>query len=265
MQDFDHLLTTRPHDIRAVFISDLHLSQYTPALNTAFIQLSKSLVSLPSLNTLYILGDWLDGWIGDDDYLSLSDTQKKHHWLTPILDILKILNQKTKIYVMRGNRDFTIRQSLCNIFGGQIIVEPYYTEYYRLEHGDRLCTDDKNYQWYRRIIQNPIVSWLLLHQPLNKRRQLAQAIKQKSKKNKAQKPKDIMDVNEKAVNHALKNCKTLIHGHTHRPAIHHLGNKTRIVLGDWQANNSKVSAVIGVMVGERIELNLISIDTHSIK
>lgn len=84
MQDFNHLLTTKPHDIRMVFVSDLHLSADTAMLNQAFLALLQDLMALPNLQTLYILGDWLDSWIGDDDYLSLSDAQKSKHWLTLI-------------------------------------------------------------------------------------------------------------------------------------------------------------------------------------
>lgn len=166
MQQFDHLLTTRPHDISTVFVSDLHLSSDTPALNQAFLALIKDLYVLPNLQSLYILGDWLDGWIGDDDYLTLSDDKKARHFLTPILNTLKTLSTKTAIYIMHGNRDFTIRQSLCDTFHGTLIKEPHFLTLsngiiIRLEHGDRLCTDDKAYQRYRKIIQNPVISWLI--------------------------------------------------------------------------------------------------------
>lgn len=251
MQNFNHLITTRPHDISAVFVSDLHLSDDTPALNQAFLALIKDLTALPKLDSLYILGDWLDGWIGDDDYLSLSDDDKQTHFLTPILLALKKLSSKTSIYVMHGNRDFTIRQGLCNEFGGRLIKEPYFlklNKIYRLEHGDRLCTDDKSYQRYRKIIQNPIISWLILKQPLAKRRRLAQTIKDKSQDDKTQKSTAIMDVNAQAVQNALQSCDVLIHGHTHRPCIHDEHSKPRLVLGDWRDDGHGVSAVIGTMV-----------------
>ncbi|OBX83448.1 UDP-2,3-diacylglucosamine diphosphatase [Moraxella nonliquefaciens] len=259
MQRFDHLLTTRPHDINAVFVSDLHLSSDTPALNEAFLALVQDLSVLPNLQSLYILGDWLDGWIGDDDYLTLSDDKKARHFLTPILNALKTLSTTTTIYVMHGNRDFTIRQSLCDTFNGILIKEPHFLTLLngitiRLEHGDRLCTDDKAYQRYRKIIQNPVISWLVLKQPLAYRQRLAQTIKIKTKSHKHQKSTAIMDVNTQAVNQAIKTCNILLHGHTHRPNVHKLGGKKRMVLGDWRYIDDKVQAVIGAVDSDGVGL-----------
>ncbi len=253
MQSFDHLLTTRPHDISMVFISDLHLSRDTPSLNDAFLTLLKDLSVLPNLQRLFILGDWLDGWIGDDDYLTLSDDDKQHHFLTPILAALKKMSSKTVIHVMHGNRDFAIRQALCDTFNGKLIKEVYYLTLakgatVRLEHGDRLCTDDKAYQHYRAFIQNPVITWLILKQPLAKRRQLAQKLKAKSDLGKSTKPSYIMDVNPQATQKAMQTCDLLIHGHTHRPDVHVMDNKKRLVLGDWRYEHGKATAVIGVYV-----------------
>lgn len=262
MQNFAHLLTTKPHDIRAVFISDLHLSADTPPLNKALVALLNDLGKLPNLHSVYILGDWLDAWIGDDDYLSLNKEQKTKHWLTPILDALKKLNHRhTNLFIMHGNRDFAIGQSLCDVFGGVLVNEPHYQGCYRLEHGDALCTDDKRYQRYRRLIRNPVIKWLLLKQSLNQRRRLASTIKQQSKQDKRHKTAHIMDVNEQAVKHALKQCQILIHGHTHRPAIHHLDNKKRIVLGDWQVVKHQVHAIIGVLVDDDVDLWRLTYET----
>ncbi|MFA9485534.1 MULTISPECIES: UDP-2,3-diacylglucosamine diphosphatase [unclassified Moraxella] len=257
MQNFNHLITTRPHDISTVFVSDLHLSADTPALNQAFLALLKDLSFLPNLTHLYILGDWLDGWIGDDDYLSLNDNAKKQHFLTPILSALQHLSTTAKIHVMHGNRDFAIRQTLCDEFEGRLIKEPYCLQsgqLYRLEHGDRLCTDDKAYQRYRKIVQTPLIAWLILKQPLAKRRQIANKIKAKSTHDKSGKSKHIMDVNSQAVQQALTTCDVLIHGHTHHPAIHEMTNKKRVVLGDWRHQDGGVQAVIGVMVGNQVDL-----------
>lgn len=253
MQSFDHLLTTRPHDISMVFVSDLHLSQDTAVLNGAFLRLLGDLSALPNLQCLFILGDWLDGWIGDDDYLTLTHADKQPHFLTPILAALQKLSKKTKIYLMHGNRDFAIRQRLCDEFNGTLIKAPYFLTLQegvsvRLEHGDRLCTDDKAYQRYRRVIQHPIISWLLLKQPLMKRRQLAQKIKSKSYADKSSKSAHIMDVNPLAVQKAMQTCQILIHGHTHRPHVHVMNDKRRLVLGDWRHEDGKVNAIIAVYV-----------------
>ena len=240
-----------PKSTQTIFIADLHLSTDTSHLNTAFCVFIKELTALPHLSALYILGDWLDGWIGDDDYISLSDGQKAEHWLTPIIDNLRILSLKSAIYIMHGNRDFAIGQTLCDTFGGQLITEPHYLHHhnkiYRLEHGDALCTDDKKYQRYRKIIRHRLVLWLLLKQPLHKRRQLALRIKNTARQDKTRKSASIMDTNATTVSKALSTCNILIHGHTHRPHIHHVNDKIRFVLGDWHDNNGQISAIIGIL------------------
>ena len=157
---------------------------------------------------------------------------------------------------MHGNRDFAIRQRFCDVFNAKLVSQPYYIRdafinTIRLEHGDLLCTDDISYQRYRKVIQNPLISFILLHLPLSFRRNLARNIKKQSYNQKTKKPNSITDVNQKAVLSALTTCDTLIHGHTHRPACHNFKNKQRLVLGDWQLinkenNRQNVSAIIGV-------------------
>lgn len=245
-----------PPNTQIVFVADLHLSADTCHLNVAFCHFITELIQLPCLSALYVLGDWLDGWIGDDDYLSLSDDEKARHWLTPIIEKLKTLSKKSTIYIMHGNRDFAIRQTLCNAFGGRLIKEPFYLNHqhisYRLEHGDALCTDDKKYQRYRKIIRHRLILWLLLKQPLHKRRQLALRIKHKAHQDKSQKSSRIMDTNPQAVADAFNTCDILVHGHTHRPNVHQLNDKIRFVLGDWQDNFGQVSAMIGVLADDKL-------------
>lgn len=280
---FDHLITTRPHDIRQVLISDLHLSDEEPALVQAFLSLLDDLQALPSLQALYILGDWFDAWIGDDAYLSLSVEQKRTHWLTPIIDQLHLLRANgCDIYVMHGNRDFMLGQLFCDSFGAQLIDEPYTLnvghQRFRLEHGDALCSDDKAYQRFRTIMRNRWVKKFLLAKSLSKRRQLAEKMRQKSQTSNARKTQYIMDVNQAAVIKATQSFDAILHGHTHRPAIHPIttvksadlhkqisvnpeneldlavaGQKIRYVLGDWRVKNpdsSKecVEAIIGVVL-----------------
>ncbi len=279
MQPFNYYLTKYPHELSTVFISDLHLSADTPLLTKACVQLLGELAALPNLQALYILGDWLDAWIGDDDYLSLTASERQAHFLTPVIDKLASLSAKgTVVNVMWGNRDFMLGQPLCDVFGGQLIHEPHFFDInpiahdktampsvyqpaisVRLEHGDALCTDDKSYQRYRAIIRHPITQRLLRLQSLKRRRTLAIRIKQKSAQDKQIKSSTIMDVNNTAVTQVMKNCDILLHGHTHRPAIHELANEgRRIVLGDWRTDGTHVSAVIGVMVHGEIYLSAFS-------
>lgn len=261
MQTFNHLITTRPHDIRQVLISDLHLSLDEPALVQAFLALLDDCLALPNLKRLFILGDWFEVWLGDDVYLSLTDDERQAHWLTPLIDKLKQLRVNgCEILVMHGNRDFLLDRGFLNLFGGELIDEPYALDVgkqnYRLEHGDALCSDDKKYQWFRKVIRHRLSKWYLLNKSLKKRLAIADNIRAKSKLNNRTKDAYIMDVNEQSVAQAVANNDALLHGHTHRPNIHTtLNNKTRYVLGDWRHINKdtrqpKVSAVIGVVVAE---------------
>lgn len=259
MHSTEYFFTKQPSEIQAVFVSDLHLSAHTPKLAAAFIRLIEDLCHLPNLNSLYILGDWLDAWIGDDAYLSLDKQTKDTHWLTPIIKALKKLSdKKVQILVMHGNRDFALSDKLTKLFGGAIIAEPFYINTpqarIRLEHGDALCTDDVKYQQYRAIIRHPLMRYLLLKLPLSIREKLGKDIKDKSKNDKSQKPATIMDVNHDTVQKSLTDCDILLHGHTHRPAVHLLDNKTRLVLGDWRYDDRQVMAEIGLLIGDEIVL-----------
>ena len=258
MQSFDHLITTRPHEVRQVLISDLHLSPEEPALVQALLALLDDCFALPTLKRLFILGDWFEVWLGDDFYLSLSNEERQIHWLTPLIVKLKKLRiAGCKILVMHGNRDFLLGQPFCNLFGGELIYEPYTLavgqQSYRLEHGDALCIDDKKYQFFRKMMRNRLTQWYLLNKSLEKRLAIADKMRQKSQQNNANKAAYIMDVNEDAVIQAVADSDALIHGHTHRPDIHKtIHNKIRYVLGDWRLLDSdkrqpKVSAVIGAV------------------
>ncbi|MGM8909301.1 UDP-2,3-diacylglucosamine diphosphatase [Psychrobacter sp. 1U1] len=259
MQTFNHLITTRPHEVRQVLISDLHLSPEEPALVQAFLALLNDCLALPALKRLFILGDWFEVWIGDDAYLTLSNDARQSHWLTPLIVKLKQLRVAgCEILVMHGNRDFLLDQPFCNLFGGELIYEPYTLtvgqQHYRLEHGDALCIDDKKYQFFRKIMRNRLTQWYLLNKSLEKRLAIADKMRQKSQQNNANKATHIMDVNDDAVIQAVTNSDALLHGHTHRPDIHQATDtKKRYVLGDWRLlnqNTSKpmVSAVIGVVI-----------------
>ena len=176
---------------------------------------------------------------------------------------------------MQGNRDFLLGQPFCNLFGGELISEPYNLtvgqQTYRLEHGDALCTDDKKYQFFRKIMRNRLTQWYLLNKSLEKRLAIADNMRKRSQQNNANKAAYIMDVNDKAVHQAITDNDALLHGHTHRPDIHHVtADKKRYVLGDWRlldidARQPKVSAVIGVVTdnehsNDRLNSNNLSSD-----
>ena len=215
-----------------LFISDLHLSPDHPRLVRGFLAL---LEQYKNSNTqLYILGDWFNAWIGDDD---------SSDWLDQIVNELQLFTESgNRIFFQVGNRDFALGQKFLDRFNGELIPEVDYITIgqlkIRIEHGDALCTDDISYQKFRKIIRNPFILGFLKSTPLSFRRKLANGFRKKSHQANQMKSYDIMDVNQHAVEHALNHVDFLIHGHTHRPEIHDVHGKKRIVLGDWRENTS---------------------------
>lgn len=212
------------------FISDIHLSDQRPDLSQAFF---RYLTSLPKdTEALYLLGDIFDAYIGDDDDAELLSRVKQA--------LSEVSQQGIKLYFMHGNRDFLVGDAFCQDSGCELLTDPSLIHYqgkdYLLMHGDSLCTDDLDYQAFRAQIQNPDSKAFLLAKPLAERRAIAKQLRDSSKSMSSNKAEDIMDVNAQAVLDALKQHQSniLIHGHTHRPAVHQLNDKQqRIVLGDW--------------------------------
>ena len=231
-----------------LFISDLHLSPEHPRLVRGFLDL---LVHYQDKNTqLYILGDWFNAWIGDD---------YSAPWLDEIVDALKDFNQKgNRVYFQVGNRDFALNQVFLNKFNGVLLPDIYSLNIaghqYRLEHGDALCTDDISYQRFKKIIRNPLLVALLRRTPLGFRTKLVNGFRKRSSADKQQKSYEIMDVNEQAVLSALANVDTLIHGHTHRPSIHQVQDKQRIVLGDWREDQAYILEIDPSSNPQQLEL-----------
>ena len=215
-----------------LFISDLHLSPDHPRLVRGFLALLKQ---YQHKNThLYILGDWFNAWIGDD-YTA--------PWLDEIVSALqKFTAANNQVYFQVGNRDFALGQKFLKQFNGILLPNVYTLNIqrhtFRLEHGDALCTDDVAYQRFRKLIRNPILLGLIKRTPLSFRQKLANGFRKKSSETKQLKSYDIMDVNAQAVESVIEQVDYLIHGHTHRPEIHHILNKQRIVLGDWRADSA---------------------------
>lgn len=215
-----------------LFISDLHLSPDHPRLVRGFLAL---LDAYQHKNTrLYILGDWFNAWIGDD-YTA--------PWLDEIVTALqRFTAANNQVYFQVGNRDFALGKKFLQLFNGILLPDVYSLDInqqkFRLEHGDALCTDDITYQRFRKVIRNPVLLGLLKRTPLSFRQKLANGFRKKSSETKQLKSDDIMDVNAQAVENVISQVDFLIHGHTHRPEIHQLQNKQRIVLGDWRADSA---------------------------
>lgn len=215
-----------------LFISDLHLSPDHPRLVRGFLAL---LDEYKNKNTqLYILGDWFNAWIGDD-YTA--------PWLDEIVTALQSFSAAgNQIYFQVGNRDFALGQKFLDQFNAILLPDVYTLEInhikFRLEHGDALCTDDVAYQRFRKVIRNPVLLGLIKRTPLSFRQKLANGFRKKSSATKQLKSYDIMDVNAQAVESVIEQVDYLIHGHTHRPEIHQLQHKQRIVLGDWREDTA---------------------------
>lgn len=222
---------------QTLFISDLHLDQKRPHIIAAFCCFLKD---NSNIDALYILGDLFEYWIGDDDPAI---------GLEPAISSIRHLSTLgVPVYFIHGNRDFLIgkkfaKQTQCKILQEETVIDLYGTPTL-LMHGDTLCTDDIAYQKYRKKARNPLIQKTLLMLSAKQRLKMADALRNKSKSAVAEKPEEIMDVNQGAVERVMKknNVTQLIHGHTHRPAEHEFKlnneNYKRYVLGDWYDHGS---------------------------
>ncbi len=223
---------------QTLFVSDLHLDPSDPAIARQFLEFLAR--DARGTDALYILGDLFEAWLGDDD----PDPAARE----VILALRALTDSGVPLFVMHGNRDFLIGERFCAETGAVLLedrsVVDLYGEPVLLMHGDALCTDDTGYQRLRRILRNPAVLWSLRHLSLSQRRRLARRLRAGSRAHVGTTAPEIMDVNADAVADAFRSAgvNTLIHGHTHRPAVHSLevdGNALRrIVLGDWYAQGS---------------------------
>jgi UDP-2,3-diacylglucosamine hydrolase len=230
-----------------LFISDLHLSDSTVATESTLIAL---LENQPKLDALYILGDFFEYWVGDDD----DSAQIRRVCQT----LARQAKRGTPIYLMRGNRDFALGEAFAKRDGATLLAaDEHVTDLYgiptALLHGDTLCTDDTEYQLIRAVVRDP--AWItdMLAKPLEERRAFAEAMRQASKTKAENDPSNIIDVNNDAVEATFQRLGVtqLIHGHTHRPQQHtHSGGK-RWVLGDWTPEQG---AVIGVATADGFSL-----------
>ena len=217
----------------SLFISDLHLTEERPEANERFIGFLED--KARGADALYILGDFFEYWIGDDDIAEPFNAV--------VAGLLRDLSRKQQLYLMHGNRDFLIGERFCAATGAQLLQDPTVAEIEGVKtllmHGDTLCTDDVDYQAWRRTARNPAFQADFLSKSLPERRRLILQMREKSKEVVQGKPAEIMDVNGDAVREVLRrhDVRRLIHGHTHRPGRHAIevdGRRCeRWVLPDW--------------------------------
>jgi UDP-2,3-diacylglucosamine hydrolase len=216
-----------------LFVSDLHLDASAPATVQRFLGFLEG--NARAADSLYILGDLFETWIGDDD----PDPVRSQ-----VCDALRTLTASgVPVYLMCGNRDFLYGEAFERRTGVQLLMDPTVAtldgQRVLLTHGDLLCTDDVSYQELRSTVRNPAFKHRVSALSVEARQWMAAAARAGSRAHVRQTAADIMDVNSKAVIAAFEATSTLtmIHGHTHRPAEHHHsttnGIARRIVLAAW--------------------------------
>jgi UDP-2,3-diacylglucosamine hydrolase len=220
--------------VATLFISDLHLCPSRPKISRLFLDFLTG--PARKAEALYILGDLFEYWAGDDD---LNDPFNAG--ICAALQKLSVSG--VPVYFMAGNRDFLAGESFTAAAGLTLLPDPSLIEVAGtttlIMHGDTLCTDDVAYQAFRAEVRTPEWQQAFLALPLAQRKAQIESLRRESEAQKRIKPMDIMDVNPGAVLKGLTfhRCTRLIHGHTHRPALHQIENSGRAcerwVLPDW--------------------------------
>lgn len=197
---------------------------------------------IKGVQALYILGDLFDVWVGQDIHTEFQQTIQAA--------LAEVVKTGTKVYFMHGNRDFLMQNNYLKAAGIQRLPDPTVIDLHGtptlLMHGDTLCTQDKAYQRFRRIAQNPITRWLFLRLPHKKRDHISKNLRAKSQQYQKKQSLSILDVTEVAVQQAMRkhHVTQLIHGHVHRPNIHDVSYDNplgkRLVLGDWHKQASLI-------------------------
>lgn len=221
-------------EMNAIFVADVHVSAARPEAVAQFEGLLRSASAV--VDVIYVLGDLFDQWLGDDDMTP------------PYGHVEQVLNgvaaTGVDIYVQHGNHDFLLGEEFaaragCHLLSEEVVIDLDGTATL-LMHGDSLCTDDEEYQAYRAYTRDLENQRLFLSKNLEERAAIATQLRHESAALKQLKTEEIMDVSVDAVCAALErhDVSRLIHGHTHRPAVHHftLPDGTaaqRLVLGDW--------------------------------
>ena len=219
--------------METLFISDLHLDAGEPAAGAQFVDFLAT--RAVNAEALYILGDLFETWVGDDDREPYRDRI--------CAALARLAERSVACYVMHGNRDFLLQSGFMSRSGARLIDDPIiinlYGEQVLLTHGDALCVADRPYQLLRGVVRSARWQRRFLDLPLAVRRSLAEQARAGSQRHTQRTASQIMDVDQAAVNAAMRACgvRTLIHGHTHRPAVHQFeldGQPARrIVLGAW--------------------------------
>ena len=217
----------------ALFVSDLHLSAQMPKTAAAFFRFLHE--EAATTRQLYLLGDVFEYWAGDDD---LGDPFNRK-----VVDALRALSHKgVALFWMAGNRDFLVGEEFAQATGMVLLPDPYVAdiggERILLVHGDEQCTDDKDYMEFRSQVRDSAWQSAFLAKPLAERKMIIEGMREGSRDAQREKPMAIMDVNTSAIAELFDahQVDIMIHGHTHRPAIHRDAQRVRHVLSDWDCD-----------------------------
>lgn len=226
------------NSVATFFISDLHLGAGKAEIQARALEFLSQEASQGE--ALYILGDLFDYWIGDD--------APTPEGLAIIAALRRLSETGVALYFLPGNRDFLVGRTFAQASGCRILPDPTVIHLYGvptlLTHGDILCTDDLAYQKARTRLRRPALLRTYLALPKSWRRAIAQRLRRQSQAHTRRQPLAIMDANQTAVEAAFRTHRVtqLIHGHTHRPAVHCFSldghSRHRIVLGDWDHDKS---------------------------
>jgi UDP-2,3-diacylglucosamine hydrolase len=228
-----------------LLVSDVHLDASAPAATAQFLDFLGR--QARAAQSLYILGDLFEAWVGDDD----ADEDKAR----VCAGLKELSDSGVPCFAMHGNRDFLLGAGFSERSGCRLLADPVIAgfdgEEVLLTHGDALCTDDHSYQELRTIVRDGTWQQRYLRLPLARRELLANEVRAGSRNHTARTVPYIMDVNAAAVDAAFRatGVRRMIHGHTHRPGVHELQvdgvAAQRMVLGAWYEQGSYVSCEAG--------------------
>lgn len=228
---------------KIVFISDIHLSTTQPLLTEMFTKYIQE--QAPKLEELYILGDLFDSWIGFDN---------NSEYNSNIFTMLKTLAKTTKVFFMPGNRDFLLTQEIveannCTYLPDPSILNISGQKIY-LTHGDLLCSNDKNYQVLRKVIQHQLTKKIFMQLPLKIRQVIANKTRKVSTKSNKNKKQIYFQIDNDKAKEIIKehNINFIIHGHIHQSCTTvYPNNSKRVSLQDWRRDGYKIVTIADLL------------------
>ncbi|KQZ44015.1 UDP-2,3-diacylglucosamine diphosphatase [Duganella sp. Root1480D1] len=218
-----------------LFVSDLHLQPARPVLTEAFLRFLDE--HALGAEQLYLLGDIFEYWAGDDDL-----TEPFHQQIVTALR--RVSDAGVQLFWIAGNRDFLVGEAFAAAAGLTLLPETWVIDAYGqrivLVHGDAQCTQDVKYMAFRAQVRQPAWQQQFLSMPLAQRKQIIAGLREQSKQGHAEKSYEIMDVTPEAIADVFAQTGTtiMIHGHTHRPALHEVAGTRRYVLPDWEPEST---------------------------